>query len=63
MSFCSHNELDLEPDILTLADSEGNEADWIVVRCSCCKQVIGKRRRLIDLIDKAIKVWQAGKKD
>ena len=57
MLFCSHNEVDLTPDILTLADSSGRKADWIVVRCTCCKQIIGKRRRLVDLVDQAAKVY------
>ena len=54
-SFCSHNEVDLEPAIVSMSDSEGDDVDWAVVRCTCCKRNIGKRYRLIDLVDKAIK--------
>ena len=53
--FCSHNEVDLEPTIVATPDDSGREADWVVVRCTCCKRLIGKRHRLIDLVDRAIK--------
>jgi len=52
--FCSHNEVDLEPTIIVKPDSNGTDVSWAVVRCTCCKKIIGKRHRLIDLIDKAV---------
>jgi len=53
--FCSHNEVDLEPTIVAKPDGTGRETDWVVVRCTCCERFIGKRYRLIDLVDRAIK--------
>lgn len=51
MTFCSHNEVDLEPIIVH--DKQG--ADWVAIGCSYCKRIIGKRYRLIDLVEKSIK--------
>lgn len=50
MSYCGHNEDDLLPDIVTLAEN-GVKSDWIVIRCASCEQIVGGRRSLLDLID------------
>jgi hypothetical protein len=48
--FCSHNEVDLKPDIVSQDD-----ADWVIVRCKACQNRVGERVRLIDLVDQSIK--------
>lgn len=48
--FCSHNEVDLVPDIVHI-----NNEDWVGVMCKSCKSFVGDRARLIDLVDKGIK--------
>jgi hypothetical protein len=53
--FCSHNEVDLEPDIVY----DDKETDWVVVRCTSCKKLIGKRYKLVALISRAITARRA----
>ena len=47
--FCSHNEVDLTPHIVSI-----DKTDWVVIRCTACEAHIGRSYRLIDLVDKAI---------
>jgi hypothetical protein len=58
MLFCSHNEVDVEPIIINKRDRAGHDVDWVVVRCASCERIIGKKRRLVDLVDRAIKERQ-----
>ena len=44
--FCSHNEVDLEPKVVRLADG----LDWVVVHCTACEGRIGKRYLLSDMV-------------
>lgn len=57
--FCSHNEVDLAPTIITKPDHNGEEVNWVVIRCTCCEQVVGKKYRLVELVDIAIKEREA----
>jgi hypothetical protein len=48
--FCTHNEIDLHPYIVSI-----DGADWVVVRCKVCKELLGDKTRLVDLVDEAIR--------
>jgi hypothetical protein len=56
--FCSHNEVDLTPAIVS---KDG--ADWAVVRCTACKKLVGKKVRLVELVERAVARRQAKQED
>ena len=48
--WCSHNDVDLKPVLISLKGE-----DWVTVFCMDCKKRIGKRVRLVDLVNTGIK--------
>lgn len=56
--FCTHNEIDLRPTIVSI-----EETDWIGVQCKVCKSILGDRVRLIDLVDEGIRRSKGQGKD
>jgi len=53
--FCTHNELDLQPVVVL-----SKETDWVGIRCTACKQLIGDKVKLVDLVGKAVQDrWDA----
>jgi hypothetical protein len=48
--FCTHNEIDLKPTIITI-----DGADWVITQCKVCRGKLGERVRLVDLVDEGIR--------
>jgi hypothetical protein len=55
--FCSHNEVDLM--LVVIPDGD---IDWVTIICKSCKQRVGGRKDVINLVDEALQKRRAQRK-